>query len=243
MTGLRIGLFGNGRLGAAIAAAAGPALAWQVTRQPPPPQRVDVAIDAAAAAAVPAHLDWALQTGTPLVIGTTGWDIPDLQARVGDRIGVVVAPNFSLAVALLRRFATVLGRFCAMDAGRDPYVVEHHQARKHDAPSGTAKMLAATLLQACPRKTAWQVGGPLQPEQLSVGVVRAGTTYSTHTVGFDAPAEVLEVQHAARSPMAFAQGALAAAEWISARTGVHGMEAVTASVLDPLFLELAGRKP
>lgn len=243
MSGPRIGLFGRGRLGSAIAAAAGGRLAWQVTREAPPAARVDVAIDAAAGAAVPSHLDWALRTGTPLVIGATAWDIPDLADRVGDRIGVVVAPNFSLAVLLLRRFATVLGRFCALDEARDPFVIEHHQAKKHDAPSGTAKHLAETLLAACPRKTGWAVGGPLQPQQLSVGVVRAGTTYSTHVLGFDHPAETFEVQHMARSPAAFAAGALAAADWIQDRKGVHGMDAVAAAVLDPLFADLAGRKP
>lgn len=245
MTAPRIGLFGNGRLGAAIAAAAtaNHQLQWQVTRQAPPEDRVDVAIDASVGAVVPDHLGWALATGTPLVIGTTAWDIPDLEQQVGDRIGVVVAPNFSLAVALLQRMATVLGRFCALDATRDPYLIEHHQARKHDAPSGTARMLADTLLQSCPRKTGYALGGPLDPEQLSVAVVRAGTTYSTHTLGFDAPAEVLEVHHMARSPMAFAAGALAAADWIQQRKGVHSMAAVAASVLDPLFAGLAGRNP
>jgi len=231
----QIGLFGRGRLGTAIAQAAGPALLWQVAREAPPAQRPAVAIEASAAAAVPARLEWALATGTPLVIGSTGWEIPDLEQRVGSRIGVVVAPNFSLAVLLLARLALVLGRFAALDQRCDPYLVEHHHARKHDAPSGTAKLLARKLIEGCPRKTEWALGGPLAAHQLSVAAVRAGSTYSEHRVGLDAPAEVLELRHEARSPAAFAQGALAAARWIANRKGVHGMDAVAADLLDPLF--------
>ena len=240
MVDLRIGLFGRGRLGGAIAARCGAELAWQVAREAPPAEGADVAIEASSGAAVPERLAWALATATPLVIGSTGWDPAGLRERVGDRIGVVLAPNFSLGVALLRRFTLVLARFCAGDATRDPYVVEHHHARKHDAPSGTARLLADTVLAGCPRKRAWAVGGPLQAEQLSVAVVRAGATYSEHRVGVDAPAELLELVHTARSAAAFADGALAAARWIHRRTGVFTMDDVARTLLDPLFHGLAG---
>ncbi|MBM3978136.1 MAG: hypothetical protein FJ299_14255 [Planctomycetes bacterium] len=242
-TALRIGLFGRGRLAGAIAASAADAIAWQVAREDAPSTRVDVAIEASSGAAVERRLAWALSTGTPLVIGSTGWELPDLAARVGDRIGVVVAPNFSLSVALMRRLTTVLGRFAALDPARDPYLVEHHHARKKDAPSGTAKLLARTLIEACPRKTGWVVGGPVAPEQLSIAVIRAGTTYSTHTLGLDCPAEVLELTHASRSAAAYADGALEAARWIRSRKGVHAFDAVAADVLDPLFAGLRSDPP
>ncbi|MFO1076329.1 MAG: dihydrodipicolinate reductase C-terminal domain-containing protein [Planctomycetota bacterium] len=241
MSALRIGLFGRGRLGSAIAARAGAALCWNVTREPPPATPgADVAIEASSGKVVADRLAWALATGTPLVIGSTGYDVPDLAARVGDRIGVVTAPNFSLGVALLRRFALVLARFCDLDPQRDPYVIEHHHARKHDAPSGTARLIAETILHGCPRKTAWRLGGPLAPDELSVAAVRAGSTYSEHRIGVDAPAEVLELVHTARSAAAFADGAIAAAHWIHGRRGVFAMDDVAAAVLDPLFAGLGG---
>ncbi|HEX9081156.1 MAG TPA: hypothetical protein VF768_02695, partial [Holophagaceae bacterium] len=122
---LRIGLFGRGRLASAIAEAAraaGSPLAWQAGRGEAPGGPVEVAIDASVADAVEAHLDWALATGTGLVLGVTGWTLPDLETRVGGRIGVLTASNFSLAVALMARLATVLGRFAALDPARDPYL-------------------------------------------------------------------------------------------------------------------------
>lgn len=240
---LRVGVCGAGRLGGAIAAEARVQglLAWSVGRQAPPEGPVDAIVEATVADAVEARLELALARGVPLVIGTTGWTIPDLAARVGDRTAVVVAPNFSLGVALVARLTRVLGGFAALDPARDPYVLEHHHQRKHDAPSGTAKMLARTLLEACPRKTEWTLGGPVAPHQLSVGVVRAGSTYSSHVVGVDAPGEVIEVHHAARSAAVFAQGALAACRWVQGRTGVFTMDDVAADIIDPLFQP--GRRP
>lgn len=230
-----MGLFGRGRLGSAIATEAGAALSWQAGRNETPSAPVDVAIDASVAGALEAHLAWALETGTDLVVGTTGWTMPDLESRVAGRIGLLTASNFSISVALMARFALVLGRFAALDPARDPYLVEHHHRLKADAPSGTARTLAAALMAGCPRKTEWTLG-TAAPHQLSVGVVRAGAEVGTHTVGLDAPAEVLTLTHTARSRAPFAQGALATARWLHGRKGVFSMDDLAADLLDPLFV-------
>jgi 4-hydroxy-tetrahydrodipicolinate reductase len=235
---VKIGLFGTGRLGRAIAAEAGASLAWQVGRGAPPTIAVDVAIEATVAAAVEVRVAWALEHGTPLVIGTTGWALTsDLERRVAGKIGVVVAPNFSLGVAFARRLAVLLGRFAAQDATRDPYVVELHHSKKHDAPSGTATLLARAVMDGCPRKTQLAIAatGAIRPEQLSVGVVRAGSIPGTHTVGVDLPGETLELTHTARGPAVFGQGALAAARWVVGKKGLFTMDDVTRDLLDPLF--------
>jgi 4-hydroxy-tetrahydrodipicolinate reductase len=237
---MKIGLFGRGRLGTAIATLGGSRITWQVGRNEAPPGPVDVAIDASMDDGADAHVKWALETSTDLVIGTTGWSIPDLEERVGERIGVVVAPNFSLSIALYTRLSLVLARFAALDAGRDPYVVEHHHARKKDAPSGTAKLLAKVIMKGCPRKTEWTLQGPgdLKEHQLSVSSIRAGHTYSSHIVGIDAPAETLELHHASRSAMAYADGALRVSEWIHGRKGVFTMDQFSEETLEPLFNEV-----
>ena len=234
---MKLGMFGRGRLATAIASLGGERITWQVGRNQEPPSRVDVAIDASIGDAAEAHVMWALETSTDLVIGTTGWSIPDLKERVGDRIGVVVAPNFSLSIALYTRLSLVMARFAALDPGRDPYIVEHHHARKKDAPSGTAKLLAKVIMKGCPRKTEWTLQGPgdLKEHQLSVSSIRAGHTYSSHIVGIDAPGEVLELHHAARSPRPYAEGALVAARWIRGRKGLFTMDQVAKDLLDPLF--------
>ncbi len=238
---MRIGVFGKGRLGSAIAECAGAELAWCLGRNEAIPGPVEVAVDASSGAAVASHLDWCLANGVDFLIGTTGWEMPDLAARIGNRIGVINAPNFSLTVALYARLSLILARFAAQDEGRDPYLVEHHHARKHDAPSGTAKLLAGTLMKGCPRKTEWVIpaaGHDVKPHQLNVSSIRAGFTYSSHIVGLDSPGEVLELHHSARSAMPYAEGALQAARWIRGRKGLFTMDAVARDLLDPIFQEV-----
>lgn len=237
MTAARIGLFGRGRLGSAIASAAGPRLAWSLGRDGAPRADVDVAIDASAGPAVAGHVSWAISNGVDLVIGATGFDLPGLRDRVGDRIGVVVAPNFSLGVALYARLSLVLARYAALDSARDPYIVEHHHARKKDAPSGTARMLAKVVMNGCPRKTEFRAPGEgeLPAHALNVSAIRAGHTYSTHVVGVDAPAETLELHHASRSAAAYAAGAIASADWIRGKRGVFTFNDFAEDALRPLF--------
>jgi 4-hydroxy-tetrahydrodipicolinate reductase len=240
---VRIGVFGRGRLGSAVAQAAGGELGWQVGREPAPDGPVDVAIDASAAAAVSGHLDWALSKGTNLVIGTTGWDIPDLKARVGNRIGVVVAPNFSLSVALLARLVRILARYAASEPRFDPYLVEHHHALKADAPSGTARMLAKVILEACPRKKAAVIAheGRLNPSDLSVSSIRAGSSgANSHTLVLEAAEESLLLRHEGKTSAAYGPGAIAACRWVAGRRGVFTMDDVARDVLDPLFREAGG---
>lgn len=235
---MRLGLFGRGRLGSAILAAAQRQpdieIVWTVDQGEAPSGTVDAALDASAATAVEGHLEWALEAGTPFVIGTTGWSIPDLQARVGDRIGVLTASNFSLTVALMARLSLVVGRYAQLDPTRDPYIFEHHHRLKADAPSGTAKTLAKAVLAGCPRKTEWSLDSA-QPHQLNIGVLRAGSEFGLHTVGIDAPSETLTLTHQARSREPFAEGALAAARWLQGRRGLFTMDDLAASILDPLF--------
>jgi 4-hydroxy-tetrahydrodipicolinate reductase len=237
---MRVGIFGRGKLGNAIAqeVAAAPdlELAWHLDQGDPAPAAgaADLAIDASVAEAVPGHLDWALATGTDLVVAATGWSLPELEARVDGRIGVLTSPNFSLAVAFMARLAEVMGRFAALDPDLDPYLTDHHHRQKADAPSGTAKRLAAAVLAGCPRKTSWTLGRP-EPEQLNISVLRAGIEFGAHTVGMDGPAETLELSHRARSRAVFARGALLAVRWLRGRKGLYTFDHVTSEILDPLF--------
>jgi 4-hydroxy-tetrahydrodipicolinate reductase len=237
---MKLGVFGRGRLGGAIARLAGDAVSWQVGRDARHAElsTVDVLVDVSSGAAVGEHVAFALERRTPLVIGTTGWTMDDLAARVGARIGVLVAPNFSLTVAFLTRLARLLGRFAMQDPAADVYLAEHHHARKKDAPSGTAHVLARALLESHPRKTRVVLAPPdraVSPDELCVSVLRAGHTASSHVVGVDAPGETIELSHAARDLSPYARGALEAAAWIRTRTGVHTMADVAAQRLDPIF--------
>jgi len=235
---VRVGIFGRGRLGTAVVECSREAknltVAWALGRGYAPRSPVDVALDASRAEAVRDHLEWALATGADMVIGTSGWDIPDLKDLVGDRIGVLVAPNFSLGAALLRRFSLALGRFAAAYPEADLGVSEQHHRKKLDSPSGTAKSLAAALLEGCPRYKSWGTA-PVEPDVISISSLRTGYEIGHHEVLLDAPSETITLTHSARSRNLFAQGALEALRWIRGRKGLYCFDDMAAELIDPLF--------
>jgi len=245
---MQIGIFGAGKLAAAIAEEANALnvkagssadvvrfdIVWMVDMGDPMPSRhADVAIDASVPDAVEAHLAWAIDTGTPFVIATTGWEIPDIAARVGQKTAVLVSPNFSFAVTFMRRMATQLARFVDWYGEGDLAVFEHHHAAKKDAPSGTAKSLAQAIISGSKRYAGWNASGWEQWDMRKVPIasLRAGTETGVHELVFDAPHEQLSIVHRARNRRVFASGALKAAQWIQGRKGVFGMDDVLESLL------------
>lgn len=237
---LRIGIFGRGRLGSAIAAAAAQSddldLAWQVGRHVPRDLTpVDVAVEVSHADAVADHLAWARESGTDLVIGTTGWDPalllddpsrPDTQGsdRRTPAHGILTAPNFSLTVALLRRISLVLGGYAAL-TGADLAVSEVHHTRKADAPSGTALLLRDSLSRGSGRDAA----------AIQATSLRLGEVVGRHDVHLTSAAESITLTHEAHSRDVFALGALTAARWLHGRRGTFSLDDLAAEVLDPLF--------
>jgi len=158
----------------------------------------------------------ALQHQRALVIGTTGHS--QEQRRViedtAQSLPIVFASNFSVGVnalfALTRKGAEMLGREF------DVEIIETHHRMKKDAPSGTAKTLAAILQKA--RRT---------DDQIAIQSIREGEVVGKHTVIFAGPDERLELSHNASSRAAFARGALRAARWIFGKSaGLYSMEDV-----------------
>jgi len=237
---MRIGIFGRGRLGSATLSAAAKErdleVAWVVDIGESPSGPVDAVLDASASSAVAGHLAWAMETGTNLVIATTGWDdsvLAPVKAEPG-RIGVMVSPNFSLSVAFSRRVALAMGRFAALDAGSSLGIVEHHHTAKADAPSGTAKVLAQALVEGCPRYTGWNMGRA-EPDKINVASLRIGTEIGYHEIFYEAAQDTMALSHHALSREMFAKGALVALRWMAGKKGLHTFDEVAADIIDPLF--------
>jgi 4-hydroxy-tetrahydrodipicolinate reductase len=243
---MRIGIFGRGKLGSAVAALAAREkdleLAWIVDLGEEPSGSVDAVLDASAAGAVEGHLEWAIKTGTNLVVGATGWDRSILQsARFADalagatpRIGLMVSPNFSLSVAFVRRAAVALGRFAALDSGSSLAIVERHHAAKADAPSGTAKLLADALVQGCPRYSGWNQGRA-DEGKINIASLRASTEVGYHEIRYETGADTIVLSHEADSRDIFAKGALVALRWIRGLSGLFSFDDLAADLIDPLF--------
>jgi Dihydrodipicolinate reductase len=237
---MRIGIFGRGKLGAAVAALAAKErdleLAWVVDQGESPNGRVDAALDASATGAVAGHLEWAMETQTDFVIATTGWEasLLDPMRTSSPRIGVLTSPNFSLSMAFMRRAALALGRFAAIEEGSSLAIVERHHAMKADAPSGSAKLLAGALAEGCPRYSGWNMG-VAEPDKINVASLRVGAEVGYHEIRLETGADTMILSHEAYSRDIFAKGALVALRWIAGRKGLFTFDDLAAEVIDPLF--------
>ncbi|HOX31738.1 MAG TPA: dihydrodipicolinate reductase C-terminal domain-containing protein [Spirochaetales bacterium] len=236
----RLGIFGRGRLGSEIARAAGGRdgieLAWAQGRGGLPGAEVDAVVDASSGEAVHEHARWAIEHGADLVIAATGWEPAALEGLDLSGIGILVAPNLSLAAAFMRRAALALGRFAALDASSELSIVERHHRMKADSPSGTAKLLAAALAEGCPRYAGWAQGSA-EPGRLSVASLRAGTCVGYHELRLESGTERLVLSHEALDRGVFAQGALRAVEWIRGRKGLYSFDDLAAEIMDRVFEE------
>jgi 4-hydroxy-tetrahydrodipicolinate reductase len=104
----------------------------------------EAAIDFTRPDAVRANVEAALRAGVPIIVGTSGLGPDDLEAfdRLAREHGVAcfVAPNFALGAVLMMRFAAEAVRHLPRAE-----IVELHDERKVDAPSGTSKATAEAM--------------------------------------------------------------------------------------------------
>ena len=194
----------------------------------------DVAIDFSVPAATLATLRAAADAGVAYVTGTTGFDDAGRKeiAALAQRIPVLHAPNFSVAVNVL----TWLTREAARRLGPDydAEIIELHHAAKRDAPSGTALRLAEAIAEArgqglAERLVAARAGeiGARPRGAIGVQSLRGGDNPGEHTVLFVGDGERLELVHRAATRDHFARGAVRAAGWLVGRApGLYGMEEV-----------------
>jgi 4-hydroxy-tetrahydrodipicolinate reductase len=224
---LRIAIIGNGKMGKAVAALAcerGHTIHTTVTRlenaggKALTAERLrgaDVAVEFTRPDAVVANLERLIDLGIPAVTGTTGWSdaLPKVHESVRQRAGALLhAVNFSVGVHLFFRVARDMARSFRGRSEFDVTIHEEHHKTKLDAPSGTALLLQRQLWNEEPGR------------RFSITSVRAGEALGTHTLSYTALHETVTLSHVARSREAFAEGALAAAEWLPGRTGVYTFE-------------------
>ena len=195
--------------------------------------QADVALDFSTPQAATAHLAACRAARKPLLIGTTALPA-SLGAQLDEAardIALLVAPNTSLAVALLTELAARAARALT---GFDVDIVEAHHRTKRDAPSGTALALeravrAARAGAAPPPPPAEVRAAPRAPGEIRIESLRAGDLVGEHTVLFSGPGEQLTLAHRATDRAIFARGALTAALWLASRPpGRYGMQDLVA---------------
>ena len=184
--------------------------------------RCDVLVDFSAAAALPAHLDAAVDAGVPMLVGTTGLT-PALHThidRAAATIAILQTGNTSLGVTLLARL--VREAAARLGAGWDIEIVEMHHRAKGDAPSGTAQLLgqaAAAGRDASLTELAEEGRAGLDCARTDGAIgfasLRGGTVAGDHTVILAGEGERIELTHRAEDRAIFAQGAVKAALWLA----------------------------
>ncbi len=182
--------------------------------------KADAVIDFSSPAALDGLLAFAKQTGTPLILATTGYS-PEQVAQIGAaamEVPIFRSANMSLCInvllELVKKAAAVLGD------SYDIEIVERHHRRKVDAPSGTALMIADAAASACGHETEYvferhSVRHPRDKKEIGISAVRGGTIVGEHEIIFAGHDEIMEIKHTALSREIFAQGAVEAAKFMA----------------------------
>ena len=194
----------------------------------------DVVIDFSIPESTLANLRVAAELGVAYGTGTTGFDAEGLKRirELAERVPVVHAPNFSVAVNVLawlvREVAAKLG------PDFDAELVELHHTAKRDAPSGTALRLAEAVaegrgVELSPHLLLERAGeiGARAPGTIAIQTLRGGDSAGEHTVYFFGRGERIELAHRASTREHFADGAVRAAKWLVGRPpGLYPVERI-----------------
>ncbi|MDD1770565.1 MAG: 4-hydroxy-tetrahydrodipicolinate reductase [Methanomassiliicoccales archaeon] len=195
-------------------------------------QQADVYVDATSASAAETNLLKVPPLGVNSVVATTGLSeefLKRFEASVAEsNVSAVQSPNFSVGVNVFWKMCGVLA---AVLEDYDVEIIETHHDKKKDAPSGTA-FKAAQIVSEVTGIDRYVYGrqGNVGPRGREIGIhaIRAGDVVGEHTIIFAGNKERIELTHRASSRETFAEGALTAIRWVSARRDgrVHSMAEV-----------------
>ena len=195
---------------------------WSAVEETP-----DCIIDFSHHSGTAAMLDFAVAKGIPTVVATTG-HTEDEQAAIeaaAKKIPVFHSANMSLGIALLVELAKMTAKTFP-DA--DIEIIEKHHNRKLDAPSGTALLLANAIKEIREKaKLVFGRSGQAKREVDEIGVhaIRMGNIIGEHEVIVGTDTQTVTLKHEAHSRALFAEGAIAAAEFLIGKpAGMYDMK-------------------
>lgn len=98
----------------------------------------EIVVDFTTPESVMKNLEFAINNGIHVVVGTTGIDegrLKQLKELLSKKpsVGALIAPNFGLGAVLMMQFSSTAAKYF-----ESVEIVEMHHANKVDAPSGTA---------------------------------------------------------------------------------------------------------
>ena len=176
-----------------------------------------------------ALLNYATQKKIPVVLSTTGHTEEELEEiqKASALIPIFRSANMSLGVALLVELAKITAKTFP-DA--DIEIIEKHHNRKLDAPSGTALLLANAIREVRAKaRLVFGRSGQAKRESDEIGVhaIRMGNIIGEHEVIVGTDTQTVTLKHEAHSRALFAEGALAAAEFLIGKPcGIYDMKSM-----------------
>jgi 4-hydroxy-tetrahydrodipicolinate reductase len=177
----------------------------------------------------------ALARGAHVVVGTSGLteeDYAEIDSVARERgRGVLAVGNFALTVVLLQKFAEMAARLIPQWE-----IIDYAHDNKVDAPSGTARELAARLALVRPPEPTVPVADTVGESEARGATVSGSQIHSVRLPGYVIGAEIifgmpdqrLTIRHdAGSSARPYVDGALLAIRKVSALVGVHrGLDTV-----------------
>lgn len=170
--------------------------------------------------------------GKNLVVGTTGWydhldEVKEMVKKANT--GFIYAQNFSIGANIFFKIVGFASSLFSKFGDYDVAGFEIHHTGKKDSPSGTAKKMAGVIMENFPKKTVLETGRldrQIRPEELHFASVRAGRHAGYHEAIFDSMADEIRLSHNAHGRRGFAEGAIAAAEFIKDKKGFYSFDEV-----------------
>ena len=236
--GIKVGVLGaRGKMGAQVCAAVDAVPDLELVAgvdagdDREPLRAAQVVVDFTAPSAVMENLQWCLQEGLSVVIGTTGFDAERLDVvrgwmREAPSSGVLIAPNFGIAAVLMMRFASLAARWF-----ESAEIVELHHPGKADAPSGTSRRTAELIAEARaeagmpasgPDATTVSLPGARGADVFGVPVhaIRLAGLVAHQEVLFGTAGETLTIRHDSLDRESFMPGVLLAVRAVTERPGL-----------------------
>ena len=196
---------------------------------------VNVVVDFTTPDSVMSNLEFLINNGINVVVGTTGFDDAKLAIVKGwlaqtPSVGVLVAPNFAIGAVLMMEFAEKAARYF-----ESAEIIELHHPAKVDAPSGTAARTAELMsaarkdagLGAMPDATTTALDGARGAlvGGIPVHSVRARGLVAHQEVLFGGLGETLTIRHDSIDRAGFMPGVILGVRKIVNTPGLtHGLD-------------------
>ena len=195
----------------------------------------NVVVDFTTPDSVMSNLEFLINNGINVVVGTTGFDDAKLAIVKGllaqnPSVGVLVAPNFAIGAVLMMEFAEKAARYF-----ESAEIIELHHPAKVDAPSGTAARTAELMsaarkdagLGAMPDATTTALDGARGAlvGGIPVHSVRARGLVAHQEVLFGGLGETLTIRHDSIDRAGFMPGVILGVRKIVNTPGLtHGLD-------------------